>query len=298
MDNRKLFYFLKVCETGSMAKAADCLFISQQALSKAIENLETELSVPLFIRSPKGLALTQYGKTLQKEAWELEKHQEKIVRRIAAMRDEQEQTVSISFYSGMLLQFPKGFFEHFIALHPEARFHFFSYPDDAHGRQFANTDVDLFISTTPLPNLSMRLAYEMHVPLFLLISCEHPLARRESVHMSDLRGERILCIDADFEAQNHVRRLCEAYGIQISSVLSDAEQQFSYYLVRSGRAVAFFAGPQSLLPEGTRRLPIEDAPITWSCYIYERTFGISSVAGELRDAIIAFRQMHQSQMGG
>ena len=52
MDSRKLTYFLKICETGSIARAADALFISQQALSKALDSLEQELGVPLFIRSP------------------------------------------------------------------------------------------------------------------------------------------------------------------------------------------------------------------------------------------------------
>ena len=40
MDTRKLDYFLKVCEAGSIARAARSTYISQQALSKCIESLE------------------------------------------------------------------------------------------------------------------------------------------------------------------------------------------------------------------------------------------------------------------
>ena len=296
MDSRKLTYFLKICETGSIARAADALFISQQALSKALDSLEQELGVPLFIRSPKGLSLNRYGRVLQEEAWRMEKHQERLLRRIAAMSAEQESSVSISFYSGMLSQFPDHFFEDILDSCPDTQFHFFSYPDDAHGRQFANTDVDLFLSTTPMCGLDMTLAHEIHVPLSVLAGARHPLAGRKSVRLSDLRGETILCINSDLESQNRLQRSFALYGIRVSSVLSDAEQQFSYYLVRQRGALAFFAGPDTLLPEDTVRLPIEDSPILWSCYMYERSSGIPEAARMIERKIIGFRSEHCRQL--
>ncbi len=295
MDSRKISYFLKICETGSIAKAAESLFISQQALSKALDGLEQELGVPLFTRSAKGLTLNRFGRALQEEAWHMEKHQERMLRRIAVMASEQESSVSLSFYSGMLSQFPDGFFESFLAAHPQTHFHFFSYPDDAHGRQFANTDADLFFSTSIITSMDMTLVHEFHVPLCVLASAHHPLARKGSISLSDLQGQEILCINSDLESQNRLQKSFDLYGIRINSILSDAEQQFSYYLVRQRGALAFYAGPESLLPEGTVRLPIENFPVLWSCYMYERSEGISQVAKALKDAIIAFRNEHQRQ---
>ena len=60
MEYRQLEYFLKICETGSISRAAAKLYISQQAPSKNIENLENSLGLPLFYRSPRGLTLTRY----------------------------------------------------------------------------------------------------------------------------------------------------------------------------------------------------------------------------------------------
>lgn len=85
-------------------------------------------------------------------------------------------------------------------------------------------------------------------------------------------------------------------GIRVSSILSDAEQQFSYFLVRRCGALAFYAGPETLLPEGTVRLPIENFPLLWSCYMYERSEGIPPIAQRLKEAIIAFRNDHQRQV--
>lgn len=47
---------------GSISKAANALYISQPAITKAIKKLEQELSITLFNRSPKGVSLTENGK--------------------------------------------------------------------------------------------------------------------------------------------------------------------------------------------------------------------------------------------
>ena len=53
---------------------------------------------------------------------------------------------------------------------------------------------------------------------------------------------------------------------------------------------------ETLLPEGTVRLPIENFPLLWSCYMYERSEGIPPIAQRLKEAIIAFRNDHQRQV--
>lgn len=64
MTLNQLRYIITVAETGSINKAAGNLFISQSVLSTTIKNLEKELGHDIFIRSPKGIKLTPYGKIL------------------------------------------------------------------------------------------------------------------------------------------------------------------------------------------------------------------------------------------
>ena len=66
MDSRQLIYFLRVCEYSNITQAAQSLYISPQALSKAIARLEDEFRMPLFLRTVHGLVLTEAGKLLQK----------------------------------------------------------------------------------------------------------------------------------------------------------------------------------------------------------------------------------------
>src|SRR4051794_39215492 len=63
---RQLEILLAVADTGSMAKAATRLAISQPAISRAIADMEQTLGVPLFDRSTQGVGPTQYGRALVK----------------------------------------------------------------------------------------------------------------------------------------------------------------------------------------------------------------------------------------
>jgi len=58
----KIFYTVATCE--NITKAAEKLYISQPAVTKSIKNLENSLGAALFIRTKKGVALTEEGKVL------------------------------------------------------------------------------------------------------------------------------------------------------------------------------------------------------------------------------------------
>ena len=47
MELRQLRYFVAVADTLNFSRAAECLYVSQSALSKQISELEQELGVPI-----------------------------------------------------------------------------------------------------------------------------------------------------------------------------------------------------------------------------------------------------------
>lgn len=63
MDVRNLKTFIKVAELSNFTKAANALGYSQSAVTVQMQQLETELNVPLFDRIGKNIKLTQYGVT-------------------------------------------------------------------------------------------------------------------------------------------------------------------------------------------------------------------------------------------
>ena len=68
MNLRQLTYFLQIAELQSISRAASVLHVAQPSLSRQIQLLEHELGVLLFLRSDKGVTLTEAGHALQERA--------------------------------------------------------------------------------------------------------------------------------------------------------------------------------------------------------------------------------------
>ncbi len=80
--------FFEVAKTGNISKAAETLYISQPAVSKSITKLEQSLNHTLFIRSKKGVKLTEEGETLYQHllvAFESIEKAEKNLKRIGEL---------------------------------------------------------------------------------------------------------------------------------------------------------------------------------------------------------------------
>lgn len=65
MDIRRLSYFMRIAEHGSLTKASNVLRIAQPALSRQMRLLEEELGVNLFSRTARGMRLTEEGEALR-----------------------------------------------------------------------------------------------------------------------------------------------------------------------------------------------------------------------------------------
>lgn len=85
-ENLSLYHiFNSVAKTSNISHAARELYISQPAVSKAIHSLEENLKTTLFIRSTRGVSLTEEGKLLYehtRNAFEILSHGEESLKRI------------------------------------------------------------------------------------------------------------------------------------------------------------------------------------------------------------------------
>lgn len=71
MELLQLKYFLTAAQMGHLTRAAESLYISQPALSRAIRRLETELGLSLFEKKGRGVALTEYGQHFYTRVWNI-----------------------------------------------------------------------------------------------------------------------------------------------------------------------------------------------------------------------------------
>ncbi len=85
MQLKQLAYFVEIIQCQSMSQAARKLYISQPSLSQTIQHLEEELGFPLLIRTSQGVAPTEMGKRVYRDA---RKIVEESVRMMDAWKEE------------------------------------------------------------------------------------------------------------------------------------------------------------------------------------------------------------------
>ncbi len=66
MNFRRLKYFVKIVDIGSLTQAAEVLHIAQPALSQQVATLEGELKQQLLIRTKRGVMPTEAGNILMR----------------------------------------------------------------------------------------------------------------------------------------------------------------------------------------------------------------------------------------
>lgn len=71
LEVRRLRIFAAVAERGSFTAAAEELFMTHSAVSQQMALLERQLGVPLMVRGPRGVELTEPGKVLAERATSL-----------------------------------------------------------------------------------------------------------------------------------------------------------------------------------------------------------------------------------
>ncbi|PMS33264.1 LysR family nitrogen assimilation transcriptional regulator [Trinickia symbiotica] len=68
MNLRRLKYFVKIVDIGSLTQAAEVLHIAQPALSQQLITLEDEFQQQLLVRTKRGVTTTEAGATLYRHA--------------------------------------------------------------------------------------------------------------------------------------------------------------------------------------------------------------------------------------
>ena len=87
MELRQLRYFLAIAEHGTFSKAAGKVYVAQSALSHQLAQLEDELGAQLFVRSRRGVELTEAGTVFHTSATSILRQVEDAASSVAGLTD-------------------------------------------------------------------------------------------------------------------------------------------------------------------------------------------------------------------
>lgn len=274
VEFKHIEYFIETCGHTSMSQAAEHLFISQQALSRCIQTLETELGCRLFHRTAKGSTLTEDGQylyeTFQPIVAAFHAEEAGVLHRLS------DRPKRIVLASAPLI---------FGVLDTEI---LYSYREENPNitlevMEMSDMDVDQYISedasrfgiiAKPAHWYGERFSFT-HVktyPLNLCVHKEHPLASCREVSFGMLKDEKFLMLDKRSYFQQIIREKAGEYAFepQIAFESADVNQLASLVNTNKGIFIATASPAFGTLFKNVRVIPFDDDTLTYSiAFVYQ-----------------------------
>lgn len=191
MIDPKLKTLLSVVKEGSYTKAAAAQSLSQPAVSYHIRQLEEELSIKIFYKSQRKLALTPEGEVLVKYAKRLEAISESARHALADVRQQLRRfTVGITPSCGEALI--GRVFTSYCAAHPHTSISIITDTLEALCDRLHSYELDFAIveGTATLKHCHTELL-DMDY-LCVVMSPNHPLAGRSAITLEELKAESLI----------------------------------------------------------------------------------------------------------
>jgi len=234
MDIRQLHYFLVLCDEMNYSRAAQRLFLSRQALRQSISALEAELCGPLFLSAHHKLTLTDRGISLQRHAAPVvEQFQQMQASLRAEIQSVQPVRIGISvslvpdYLPGLETQLDK-----FRQQYPHVEMRFRMMDNDAvaddveQGELDAGLVIDLGCAAPVLARTTLRAD-----PACLLVPRGHAFWDKESIPLTELRGQRVLLPSLRQDLFSPLWSACARAGFAPNAEIGPSFYQ-AYYLVQ------------------------------------------------------------------
>ncbi|ADQ08090.1 transcriptional regulator, LysR family [Caldicellulosiruptor hydrothermalis 108] len=201
MDITSLKYFVKVCQNNSFSKAAQELFVTQQAISRIIKNLEKEIGAPLFYRDSKGVYPTELGKYILPKAEVLVKEFENFVAEINDMVNKKKEKLRVGFAPGTLQVLGVKEIVEFESKYYDIEIEIGEYTDVDCELNVLNGFLDLALTVRPKDEKRFKYYHLIKENLIAIVNKNNPLSHKKSIKFEDLKDEKFIILDDTFRIQ-------------------------------------------------------------------------------------------------
>ena len=262
MDLRQLRLFVAVTKERNLTRAAEQVNLSQPALSYQNRQLEEELGVALFRRTPRGVELTAAGEALLPDAQQLLSGAEAAIMRVRRAGGLTDDRLRVDFD---FIEFGSvGLVPSLLSVFRER------YPEDALEQAVSDSRLDIAFLLGPPANRELQFHPLLRGESVLVLPAAHPLTLEQTVSQHALAATRLLLprLRATDEAALLAWLNIEVHQAQV--VFKGTNIATLIGRVAAGEGVAVLPSGLAKLQAGTDVVvrSLKAPPLTW-------TFGLT-----------------------
>jgi DNA-binding transcriptional LysR family regulator len=237
----QLRYFCELADVGNFGRAAARLHMSQPPLSRQIAALEQDLGTALFVRSPKGVALTAAGHQFRLDATEILQRVAQAKRNAAATGRGEAGSFSMGFTMCAAYSVVPDLTRRYTRAFPNVDLRVRELLPNALESGLKDGVIDIAISFAIGEGSHFNAGPLIREPLDLVLPDRHPLAKSRKIKVEDLSQERFLIVPRDQVPSLHesIIQRCRTAGFDPIIGLEVYLQQTIVNFVAEGLGIAF-----------------------------------------------------------
>jgi DNA-binding transcriptional LysR family regulator len=267
MEIRQLRAFTAIAETRTFTAAALRVHVTQAAISMQIRQLEREIGIPLFVRTPRRVVLTEAGEKLLDRAHSILRDHDAALAELSELAGAEHGRLRLGSASGMVSADPLPFIlKQLRNLHPQAEISVTSGTSEELVKCLLSGELDMAFVSLPVEARNIDTEVLSRDQLVAIASPSHSLAKERVVSAFTLAGERLIL----GERGGNTRRLIDEFfieaGLKPSVVMELSRQSAIKNMVSADMGVGIV--PLSTAREDVEkgrlvRWWIEGARINW-----------------------------------
>ena len=226
MDLRHLRYFIAVAEEANIGRAATRLHISQPPLTRQIQQLEEELGVTLFIRTPRGMELTPAGELLLDEARNIRSLVEQATERTQRAGQGRLGRLDVAIFGSAILDAIPTVLLAFRNRYPDVKVVLHNMTKNEQIEALRQRRISVGFNRMLAPHEDIGTLLVTTENLLLAVPTEHPLARQEIVRFADLAHHPLILFPSGARPSfiDKIIGLCAERGFEprVSQEVGDA----------------------------------------------------------------------------
>ncbi|WP_411844474.1 cidABC operon transcriptional activator CidR [Salinicoccus sp. HZC-1] len=264
MDIKHMRYFVAIVKAGSMTEASNRLYISQPTISKAIQDIETELGISLFDRNKKKIALTDAGRVFYDQCEEIIRLHTELPNDLKNMVGIRQGHIKIGLPPIMDVSRLMIIIKDFHDLYPKITFQLIESGSRTIESRLIQNEIDIGITVLPTESDHFDNFNFISESLCLVVHENHPLASRESVHLKELKSESFIMFNEDFYLNEIIASACKNAGFMPDIISKTSQWNFIEEMIDAELGICIM--PESvakLLKSSSVTMQITEPALKW-----------------------------------